>query len=520
MITIACTRLNSPDRRHDWLLLIPLLAAAFSFRMAAVRWGLPPSIPEVAASDIRSSYAFDEDDILTPLSFTRPSQFDLDPRQYQWGTLHLELVLLTLEAAERLHYLDRPWRNPYYQMIPGDFERVYVAGRMVSVVASLASIGLMFFLALEYVGRHAAFWAAALLALSPAHLLGSTQIRVDITMTALLILAAWLGVRARKIGAPGRFFWLGLAAGACVAAKYTAIFMMVPLIPIVLWPRHFAMRPIGALLLGAMAGFLLGEPYVLIRPHEIANQVSTVFRTSQAIPDEFRISAVDLLKRHAVNAVRFLVGAPVALLSLAGIAIMLRRRAEADWIPIAVLLGVIASLVPLLWPMLRYQIPLLPPLALAAAVALQRCPRKWRGLLAGAALVMPLATSVDQLRFMRSPHPANLMLPVILQRVPRGTPIARLMAELPPLDRKVYPMGLNPLLNDMTANPPAWILMTDLPDRKYPETTTNLLAAQYDQVADFSDHPMFPWATGGVSGAPHDWKYTHPRMALYRRRSP
>jgi len=339
-------------------------------------------------------------------------------------------------------------------------------------------------------------------------------------MTALLILAAWLGVRAQKSGAPDRFLWLGLAAGACVAAKYTAIFMMVPLILIALWPRHFAMRPIGALLLGAIAGFLVGEPYVLIHPHEIAHEVSTVLRTSQAIPDEFRISAVDLLKTHAVNSVRFLVGAPAALLSLAGIAIMLRRKAEADWIPIAALLGAIASLVPLLWPMLRYQIPLLPPLALAAAVALQRCPRRWRGLLAGAALLMPLAASVDQLRFMRSPHPANLMLPVILQRVPRGTPIARLMAELPPLDRKVYPMGLNPLLNDMTANPPGWILMTDLPDRKYPKTTTNLLAAQYDEVADFRDRFMFPWVTWGVSGAPHDWKYTHPRMALYRRRSP
>ncbi len=485
-----------------------------------IRWGLPPAIPEVLASGIRSSYAFDEANILTPISFTRPGRLDFDPREYQWGALHLELVLFSLEIAEHSGYA-RQWRHAYYDLVPGDFERVYVAGRMVSVLGALASIGLMFFLALEYVGKQAALWAAALVAASPAHLLASTQIRVDLTMTALLILAAWLALHAQRDGAPARrFLWLGLAAGASVAAKYTAIFLVIPLMVAALCSQRFARRQTAAVLLGAMGGFLLGEPYFLFRPHEIAQQVADVVRRSHAIPAGFRIPVPDLLGTQLINSVRFVIGAPAAVLAVAGILILVRRGTAADWMPILMLLGGVASFVPLLWPMLRYQVPLLPWLALGAGVALHACPRPWRIVLGTAALVMPVAASIDQFRFMRSPHAANLMLRVILEHVPPGTPVSRLMPQLPPFDRKAYPMDLNPLLDNLSVKPPAWVLLTDLPIMAYPATTTSLVKSQYVPVADFHDDPVFPWATVGWSRRPHDWKYTHPSLVLYRRQSP
>ena len=504
---------------RDWCLLALLLAAVLASRLAVIRWGLPPAIPEVRASGIRSSYAFDEANILTPISLTRPGRLDFDPREYQWGALHLELVLLSLEIAEHAGYVPQ-WRRAYYNLVPGDFERVYVAGRMVSVLGALASIALIFFLALEYAGRQAAFWAAALVAASPAHLLASAQIRVDLSMTALLILAAWLAVRTQKQCTPRRFLWLGVAAGASVAAKYTAIFLVIPVLLVTLWTRRFARRQIAAVLLGAISGFLLGEPYFLARPHEITQQVMDVVRRSHSIPAPFRIPVPDLLATQFINGARFLIGAPAAALAIAGIIIMVRRGTAADWMPILVLLGGIASFVPLLWPMLRYQVPLLPWLALAAALALEACPRRWRMLLGAAAIAMPLAASIDQFRFMRSPHPANLMLRAILERVPPGTPVARVVPQIPPLDRSIYPMDRNPLLDNLSLKPPAWLLLSDLPLIEYPATTTSLLQSQYAPVAAFHDEPRFPWATLGRSRRPHDWKYTHPGLVLYRRQSP
>jgi hypothetical protein len=41
------------------------LAAALLVRLPGIGWGLPPATPQVRASDFRSSYAFDEGDILS-----------------------------------------------------------------------------------------------------------------------------------------------------------------------------------------------------------------------------------------------------------------------------------------------------------------------------------------------------------------------------------------------------------------------------------------------------------------------
>src|SRR5258708_9840784 len=257
----------------DRFLLVLLLAGAFVMRVAVIGWGLLPPIPEVIGSGIRSSYAIDEDDILSPISQTKPEQLDFDPRQYHWGALHLELTLIAVELAEHLGYLDRPWRRAFYEMLPGDFERVFVAARLVSVLAGIASIALMFFLAREYVATPSAFWAAALVALSPAHLLASTQIRVDITMTALVILAAWLGVRAQRNPTPPTFLLLGLAAGASICAKYSAVFLLAPLIAAALWGCRFALSQTVFAMGGVIAGFVLAGPYLLVRPVEITQQV-------------------------------------------------------------------------------------------------------------------------------------------------------------------------------------------------------------------------------------------------------
>jgi len=500
-------------------LLLCMLAAASAARIAVIGWGLPPAIPQVAASGIRCSYAFDEDDILTPLSFTRPRKLDFDPRQYQWGTLHLYLVLASLELAERVGYLHRPWRASYYELLPGDFGRVYMTGRLVSVIAALASIAATFFLTLQFAGKPAAFWAALLVVASPAHLLGSAQIRVDLTLTALLILTAWLGNRAARTGTAAAFFASGLVAGAAVAAKYTAIFMVIPCFLVALGSCRFAPRRTSALLLGATGGFLLGEPSMVMKPSAVTEQVLAVLQKSRAIPEAFRITAGELLRIDALHSVRFLVGAPAAGLALIGIVVMLRCRKLEDRILLSILGGGIVSLVPLLWPMLRYELPLLPFLAIAAAVTLDRIPRFWRLAAGTVALILPLAATTDQIRFMRAPHPANLILPVILNQVSPGTAVARLVPELPPLDRKTYPMGANPILDNLSANPPAWVLLIDLPIQPYPLTTTRLLRDRYDVVGHAQGRPLFPWATLGVAGEPYDWKYTNPALTLYYRRS-
>lgn len=469
--------------------------------MAGIGWGLPPATPHVAASDLRCSYAFDEDDVLTPLSFTNPARGDLDPRDYHWGTFHFELVLPVLEAAEALGVFGGPWRQAYYNLVSPGFERVYIVARLVSVATALAGIIAVFLLGREAAGAGAGLWAALLLAVSPAHVLTSAQIRVDVTMATLVTLAAWCGLR-------GRMFSTGLAAGLAVTAKYSAVFMVTPMLLLAVWGR--GRRAAGRAAASVVLGCLIGQPYLLVRSAEMIAKVEESVARYRETPQRFVPSRTELLARHGANLARFSLGVPAALLALYGLSRMMRDR---KWLIPAAVAGGVASLVPLLWPLLRYQVPLAPLLAVAAAVGIGR-----RRTLGAAAAIVPLAASLAQVHYMRSPHPANQVLPVILRATPPGAPIARLTPEMPPLDRKVYPMGLNPLLDDLPRDPPAWVLITDLPDLPYPPGNLDLLAARYDQVAEFRSRRILAWATLGEAGAPHDWKYTHASMTLYRRR--
>jgi hypothetical protein len=112
------------------------------------------------------------------------------------------------------------------------------------------------------------------------------------------------------------------------------------------------------------------------------------------------------------------------------------------------------------------------------------------------------------------------MLNRILEVVPPGSSIAGLAPEIPPLDEKVYPMGPDVLLDDLTKNPPTWALTTDLAIAPYPPQNVTLLRSSYDKVAHFESRRILAWATFGETAAPHDWKYTHISLTLYRRRSP
>src|SRR5262249_12406183 len=157
----------------------------------------------VRSSDFRSSYSFDEDDILSGVAKASAAQFDFDPREYHWGTLHLEVLLLALDGAQAVGAFPVPWRAAYYHLVEGQFARVYIAARMLSVAAALVTIWLLWGFPPECGGA----FCAMLVAVSPAHVLQSDQVRTDVTMVALLVMTLLLAARANG---PGR---LGLAGG-------------------------------------------------------------------------------------------------------------------------------------------------------------------------------------------------------------------------------------------------------------------------------------------------------------------
>ena len=501
------------------LRLLGILLAGLLLRVTGIGWGLPPATPETAASGFRGTYAFDEVSVLYGLARTDPANLDFDPELYRWGTLHLELVLLVLEGAQAVGVFEEPWQKAFGGMIPGEFEKVYVVARLVSVALDLATVLLTFLLATMLCGRQAGLWAAALVALSPGHLLQAAQIRVDVTETTFVTLTAVLGLRLLASDRRGLWLGFGIAAGLAMAAKYSSAPMVLGAAAVALWPHRFAWSRARWWLLGVLAGFLAGEPFILTNFREVVDQMSKIVQASrQAIPEHYYISKPALLGQHLAALARFSLGIPVALLAGWGFWLLARRRSLASWMVSVMFAAGLVTLLPQNWPLLRYQLPLVPFCATAAAVALDSLRPRWRWIAGLLALGVALAASANQLQFMLSPHPLNLALAEVPNKVPRGQTIARIMRDVPPLDESAYPMGPNPFLDDLAETHPPWVLTADLLVGDYPYQNKKLFETRYEKVAVFRSPLLFPWATLGEAGAPHDWRYTHPTTILYKLR--
>jgi hypothetical protein len=490
---------STPRRRY---VLYATLAVALLVRLPGIGWGLPPATDAVRASGFRSSYAFDEDDILSGVAQAKVSRLDFDPREYHWGTMHLEFVLLALDGAEAMGVFPVPWRAAYERLDPRGFARVYVVGRMVAVAAALFTVWILF-------GVREGEFAGMLVAVSPAHLLQSDQVRVDVTMASMLALMLFFAVR------PRRYFWLGFAGGLAIAAKYSAVSAVAAIVAAVLVSDGLPWRAALRSLLGVPLGFVAGGPYVVVKPHAFYQQIKRYMDMNAQVPLEYRMPAAKILSLHAADLIRFGIGPVAFLLACAGLVILIRRR---EWTVVAGIAGYGALLVPLRWALVRYDLPLAIFFGVAAGTALARLPERVRIAAMGVALVMPVAGCLAQIRYMRAMHPANLMLGVVPSTVPQGTAISRLFRESPPLDEKIYPLGPDVFMSNLESAPPQWVLLSDLPDQSFREENRAFLARNYEVAAHAEISRWLTWATFGDRGAPHDWKYTHPRFTLYRKK--
>jgi len=97
-----------------------------------------------------------------------------------------------------------------------------VVARLPGVLASTASVALVYYLALRLYNRPTALVAAALMALSPFNILFAPTALTDPLLVALLLVACCLAVQ-------GRWTWAGVMAGLAAATKQQGLFFL-PLI--------------------------------------------------------------------------------------------------------------------------------------------------------------------------------------------------------------------------------------------------------------------------------------------------
>ena len=405
-----------------------ILTTALLLRCLGLGWGLPPADPASAASGYRSSYALDEDDVLFAAARLRAG----DEGSARSG-LQVWLTLAALEAAQAADYFDSGWRDGFLEMRPGDFERTYWVGRLLSAALDLTTVFLVFLLGLRLGGVAAGLWAAALAATAPGLILQACQIRVE-PLATLAATAAVLAAVQRRLRP------LGLLAGLACAAKLT-------LAPPMLALAWLAARGRGrrqAVELAALAG--LG--FALTLP---------TLGTAVAGPplglaaDGGRPA---MLVGAAVDLARFALGLPVALLAIWRMALWLRERDPAGALVAAAFVVGLVALPASGWGLLRELTPLLPLCAVAAGCSLAAglgAYGRWAG---AAALLVAGLTSLRLVEARISSHPANLALAVLRQAAEPGQSVSLQQPEVPPLDPDRHPPGPNPLLGELRAARP------------------------------------------------------------------
>ncbi len=175
--------------------------------------------------------------------------------------------------------------------------------------------------------------------------------------------------------------------------------------------------------------------------------------------------------------------------------------------------------------MLRYALPLIAVAAVTAALFLAELPISPACRLLGAAFlcVLPLMASLAQVRILLREHTANAAARWIQSHVAPGSRVGQIWPEVPPLDSRRY--HLRALHGLFAGDPPGpedldrdLLILDNLPIVPFSGEFLGRLARDYFLAAEFRAEPRVgPWVWE-EQDAPHDWKYTHPILRIYRKR--
>jgi hypothetical protein len=552
VVSSRAASLTAKSPKYYRLLLFGLVLMSLGLRIFAIGWGIPDFDPaRIATSNYRNSYHIDEDNFIWGPMQMRPAQGNFDVVDYHWGTLQFFLVDGTFLAGESLGIVPTPWETAFQDGEIDAVGKLYVIGRLVSVLAGVIGTLLVVALGSLVAGSIGGLVGGAVYATMPLAVVEAHYLTNDVVMSVLVlgsVLCAVLAVQRKRLR------WLllaGLLLGLGVADKYSAIFATPALLVAQFlylrqdtgvrtksrWHGAFTFVAPWA---GLVLGFVVGEPYVIFVPEKIVAGIQTTVQGNATDLTTGFQQILGMLRWQAENVAGLALTWPMALLALGGVGVLLwstsravpivnRERTKrpsgapsppaAAWIILGALAGLTFGLALNRVPMLRYSQPLLPLLAVAAGVFVVCIPtRILRWTTAALALGVAGVITLGQLSIMAGPHPANQLLAWLQSHLQRGQTVAQIWPEYPPLDgageyRLIRMDPWNPQLP--SGSNPDYIILDNMAFASPAPQLADLLASQYQVVAQFSARPQigpFSWDEGTT---PHDWKYGHPTFTVY-----
>ena len=361
MVQVAAPR---QSRSVTWTLAVILLCAG------VVRvWGLGFGLP-LGNARPDETYVMD---VVRPLLEGRAP-----PPNYEYPWLYMGLTALgwigyygvgSIQGTFQT-FADLPasWRAHY--------EPFFIIGRGITAACGVLSVWVMFAIGRHLLSARAGLTGAALLAVAYLHVRDSHYGTTDVPMTLFVLLSLLLLLRAHDGPGLRGYLWAGAAAGLAGATRYSAVFVVVPLV--VSAAIHAARSPgarmragLGRLVAaGVPCGVVaaLGIPFAITDPGGFLGNLELLFTSTTSGQSHLQLDPGWIT--HLQYSLRY--GMGLAMLAAAGagtLLITVRDPARAALV-VAFPVSYFAVVGAARNQYFRYVVPLVPYLCLMAAVAI------------------------------------------------------------------------------------------------------------------------------------------------------
>jgi len=283
------------------------------------------------------TYHPDESLTLMSLAGMNPSKWNFHPHLFQYGGLYIYPMGVMMFVFGKTGLIHFPFDIPYYLQAPEACGRLYVLGRLVSLVFTIGTAVLIFQFGRRVSDPVSACVCALLFLLCPGTILFSHEMRPQAPATFFVLLmfyGLFLFLHENK----PRHFWLAtLACGTATAMVFTNEFFLLAVLCCVWFMRGATLSDslLKTLTCCALVAAVYGvcNPYVLLDFPSFLSE-ARYLRTSYE--PGFRIAGVAAFIQHPLVG---LLGLPTILLAIWGFICLLRTHKA--W---ASVVGVIAIL--------------------------------------------------------------------------------------------------------------------------------------------------------------------------------
>lgn len=219
------------------------------------------------------SFHPDEEIILKSISNMKPQNLNFNPHFFEYPSLYIYLIALNLFICSIFGIIHLEKNLLYYFLNPGEMAKLYLVGRITTLLFSLLCIIFLFLATSElFKNKKIGIISSLILTLNPLFVLNSHYLTVDIPMVFFGILTAYFCVKYYKEEKIMWIYFASISAGLSAATKYPglAFWFVIPTILLYQKDKEKVKHILISFFIFIMI-FLLTNPYIMLSFNEFKN---------------------------------------------------------------------------------------------------------------------------------------------------------------------------------------------------------------------------------------------------------